>query len=138
MEVAARKGTYRWGVHLGLIAAAALSLALEPILTLHIVLGLVFVALVGAHLVQRRRITGTLARRVVRVQTLYRRGGRLAVADAVLAVVTAAMFVSGSWDWSLGHPTRIRWHALTGFVLAGYLLVHAVRRGARLRSSQVR
>ena len=112
MEAAARKGTYRWAVHLGLIARGTLA-GLGAPLDLHIVLGLVFVVLVGAHLVQRRRITGTLARRVVRVHALYRRGGRLAVADAVFGVVTAAMFVSGSWDWSLGHPTRTRWHALT-------------------------
>jgi len=63
---------------------------------------------------------------------------RLAVADALLAAVTVAMLVSGFWDWSLGHPTRIRWHAFAWFLLAPLLVVHTLRRWARLRSSRVR
>lgn len=59
------------------------------------------------------------------------------MADAVLTIVTVAMLVSGFWDWTLGHPTRIRWHALTGVALAGMLIVHTLRRGSRLRSSNV-
>jgi hypothetical protein len=125
-------------VHLGLISTAVVSLAFEPILTIHILLGLVFAVLVGAHLIQRRRITGKLASRLLRVRTLNRPGGRLAVADALLVTVTLAMLVSGFWDWSLGHPTRIRWHAISGLVLSGFLLVHTLRRGKRLRSSRVR
>jgi hypothetical protein len=125
-------------VHLGLISTAVVSLAFEPILTIHILLGLVFAVLVGAHLIQRRRITGKLACRLLRVRTLNRPGGRLAVADALLVTVTLAMLVSGFWDWSLGHPTRIRWHAISGLVLSGFLLVHTLRRRKRLRSSRVR
>jgi hypothetical protein len=59
------------------------------------------------------------------------------LADALLAVLTIAMLVSGFWDWSIGHPTRIRWHAVTGVVLAGLLLVHTIGRRSRLRSSNV-
>jgi hypothetical protein len=136
--VVARKSTYRWWVHLGLISTAVVSLAFEPILTIHIVLGLVFAVFVGAHLIQRRRITGKLASRLLRVRTLNRPGGRLAVADALLVAVTLAMLISGFWDWSLGHPTRIRWHAISGLVLSGFLLVHTLRRRKRLRSSRVR
>ena len=138
MEVAARKSTHRWWVHLGLISTTAVSLAFEPIVSIHILLGLAFVVLVGAHLIQRRRITGNLAIRLLRIRTLNRPVGRLAVADALLVTVTLAMLVSGFWDWSLGHPTRIRWHAISGLVLSGFLLVHTLRRRKRLRSSQVR
>ena len=120
------------------ISTAAVSLAFEPIVSIHILLGLAFVVLVGAHLIQRRRITGNLASRLLRIRTLNRPVGRLAVADALLVTVTLAMLVSGFWDWSLGHPTRIRWHAISGLVLSGFLLVHTLRRRKRLRSSQVR
>jgi hypothetical protein len=138
MEIVTRKSTNRWWVHLGLISTAIVSLAFEPILTLHIVFGLVFAVLVGVHLVQRRRITGKLASRLLRLRTLNRPLGRLAVADALLVTVTLAMLVSGFWAWSLGHPTRIRWHALSGLVLSGFLMVHTLRRRKRLHSSQVR
>jgi hypothetical protein len=121
-----------------LILTAAVSLAFEPVLTLHILFGLFFAALVVVHLMQRRRTSGRLAKRLLRVRSLYRPGGRMAVADGLLATVTLAMLVSGFWDWSTGHPTRIRWHAITGVLLAGYLLVHTVRRRNRLRSSQIR
>jgi len=133
-----KRGAYRWWVHLGLMLTAAVSLAFEPILTIHIVIGLFFAVLVVVHLAQRRRVSAKLAARLLRVRTLYRPGGRLAVADALLATVTVGMLVSGFWDWAGGHPTRVRWHAITGIALAGFLLVHTLRRSARLRSSQVR
>ena len=121
-----------------LILSAAVSLALEPLLTLHIGLGLLFVAFVAAHLVQRRRVSLSLARRFGSARALLTPSGRLAVADAALTVLTAAMLASGIWDWVDGHPTRIRWHAITGVLLAGFLVVHTVRRRGRLRRSTVR
>ena len=51
---------------------------------------------------------------------------------------TIGMLASGLWDWAAGHPTRIRWHALTGVGLAVYLLVHTLRRRARMRRSLIR
>jgi hypothetical protein len=136
---AASRALYRWLVHLGLIATVVVSLIFEPlVLTIHIVVGLVFAVLVGAHLLQRRRVSVNLAARLVRVMGLGRRAGRLALADALLAAVTLAMLASGFWDWFTGHPTRIRWHALTGVALAVLLAVHTIRRRSRLRRSQVR
>jgi hypothetical protein len=76
------------------------------------------------------------ARRALRV--LARPAGRLALADALLAGIAVGMLVSGFWDWLTGHPTRFRWHALTGVALAILLLIHTVRRSSRLRRSQVR
>jgi len=133
-----RRRAYRWWVHVGLILTAAVSLAFEPILTIHISIGLAFAGLVVVHLAQRRKVTSKLATRLLRVRTLHRPGGRLAVADALLAAATSAMLISGFWDWSAGHPTRIRWHAITGVVLAAFLVVHTLRRRSRLRFSQVR
>ena len=128
----------RWWVHLVLIVSAGASLALEPVLSLHIGLGLLFVAFVVAHLGQRRRVTVSLARRFRSARSLVRPGGRLAMTDAVLTALTIVMLASGLWDWAEGHPTRIRWHAITGVLLAGFLGVHTVRRRARLRASTVR
>jgi hypothetical protein len=125
-------------VHVVLVATAVGSLIVEPELAPHILFGLAFVVFVAVHLAQRRNVGGRL---VGRLATLWRWGQasvRLAVADAVLLVLTLAMLGSGVWDWLAGHPTRIRWHAITGVLLAGYLLVHTIRRRRRLASSHVR
>jgi hypothetical protein len=128
----------RWWVHLALMLSAAVSVVLEPVLTLHVALGLLFVAFVPAHLLQRRRVSLSLVRRFGSMRALLAPSGRLAVADAALTVLTAAMLASGLWDWLAGHPTRIRWHAITGVLLAGFLVGHTVRRRGRLRGSTVR
>ncbi len=134
-----RHALYRWLVHLGLIATVVISLIFEPlVLTIHIVVGLAFVALVGAHLLQRRHVSANLAARLAQLTALRRPAGRLALADALLATVTLAMLISGFWDWFGGHPTRIRWHALTGAGLVVLLMIHTARRWSRLRRSKVR
>jgi hypothetical protein len=61
----------------------------------------------------------------------------MALADLVLLAVSAAMLASGLWDWALGHPTRIRWHAIAGVLLAAMLVIHTVRRRRQLVGSQV-
>lgn len=124
-------------VHLGLVFALVLSLALEPVLTLHIVFGLVFVVLVAAHLGQRRRTSKSLLARLRRPLGWPSPGGRLALADAALTAVTAVMLASGFWDWLVGRTT-IRWHAISGVLLAVVTTVHTIRRRRRLRSSAVR
>jgi len=111
-------------------------MAFEPlVLAIHIAVGLAFAVLAGMHLVQRRRVSAGL---LARVRILARPAGRLALADLLLVLVTAGMLVSGFWDWFAGHPTKIRWHAITGVVLAILLLAHTVRRRRRLRRSAVR
>ena len=72
------------------------------------------------------------------MRALARPAGRLALADTLLAVITAGMLISGFWDWSAGHPTKVRWHAITGVVLAILLLIHTARRWSRLRRSKIR
>jgi hypothetical protein len=56
----------------------------------------------------------------------------------MLALLTVGMLASGLWDWSIGHPTRIRYHALLGIGLAILLVTHSVTRWKRLRRSHVR
>jgi hypothetical protein len=47
------------------------------------------------------------------------------------------MLLSGFIDLGIGHPTRIRWHAISGVALAIWLVAHTLRRRARLRNSHV-
>jgi len=129
---------HRWWVHLGMMVTLVVSLVFETVLTIHIVVGLVFVALALTHVTQRRLTSGRLAAKLLRVRTLGSPVGRMAVADALLAALSLAMLGTGFWDLFDGHPTRIRWHALTGVALAVFLVVHTVRRRKRLRSSRVR
>ena len=134
-----RRVLSRWLVHLGLIATLVVSLMFEPlVLAIHIAVGQVFAVLAGLHLAQRRRVSASLLARLARVRMLARPSGRLALADLLLAVITAGMLASGFWDWFAGHPTKIRWHAITGVVLAILLVVHTIRRRSRLRRSAVR
>jgi len=136
--VSASKSQRRWAVHLALIVTVIVSLVFEFVLTVHIVFGLIFTAFVIVHLTQRRRTSGRLVRRLLDVRALNQPQGRLAMADLLLLVLTIAMLVSGFWDWSLGHPTRIRYHALVGVGLAVLLLIHSATRRKRLRTSKVR
>lgn len=133
-----RRALARWVVHLLLVATAVASLVMEPVLTLHVMLGLAFVAFVAVHLLQRRRTSVRLLNKLLRPDGLRSRAARLAASDALLLVLVAGMLASGWWDWTAGHPTRIRWHAITGVVLAGYLVVHTLRRRGRIRRSRIR
>lgn len=126
-------------MHLGLMISGIVSMLFEPlVLLIHIYVGLAFAALVAMHVTQRRHVTVRLLHQFLRVRTLRRPRGRLAIADALLGALTVGMLVSGFWDWYAGHPTRIRWHALTGFVLVAFLIVHTLNRQNRLRSSRIR
>jgi hypothetical protein len=131
-----RASRRRWLVHLALLGSFVASLVLEPLLTLHIAIGLVFVFFVIAHLWQRKRTSVSLARKLYRPPGWLHPTGRLALADAVLAALTAVMLASGFWDW-LAFRTTIRWHALSGVALAGVTLAHTIRRRRRLRRSTV-
>jgi hypothetical protein len=128
----------RWLVHLGLMATLAVSLWFEPILAIHVAFGLAFAGLVAAHLTQRRRVSANLVARLARPALLRTRPGRLAAADLLLLALTLVMLVSGFWDLLAIHPTRLRWHAISGIGLTGLLVVHTARRWRRLRTSKVR
>ncbi len=128
----------RTAVHVGLLATVVASLALEPVLALHILLGLTFVGLLLIHLTQRRRVSARLLARLRAHPSPTSASARLATADLGLLAISAIMLASGLWDWRIGHPTPVRWHALSGVVLAGWLVLHTLRRRRRLVSSPIR
>jgi hypothetical protein len=132
-----RRQSFRWLIHLGLLVSVSVSLVFEAILTIHIVVGLLFVGLVGAHLMQRRQISARLVKKLARWQTLHLRPGRLALSDAFLTVVTLVMLISGFWDYLAGRSS-IRWHALSGILLVVLVVTHTARRWKRMRRSLVR
>jgi hypothetical protein len=140
--------TRRWWVHLGLLASLAVSLltVLARLgVDLHIIAGLCFALLVGAHLAQRRRTLHALAGNLFTPAWRTPRG-RLAVADGVLAFLAANVMLSGIADWMLRQPVMVgvpgvpplNWHTTTSLLLTLYLIVHIARRRGRLRHSRVR
>ena len=135
---ASRRQRQRELVYLGLITSVCASLVLEPVMALHVLFGVIFAVLVGGHLAQRRRVSRRLATRLMRWREGLMPARRLAFADGLLLLVTTVMLVSGFWDVWGPHRTKIRWHALSGVILAVFLLVHTVRRWRRLRVSHVR
>jgi hypothetical protein len=144
----------RWLVHLGMIlsfVAALGALVYFQGSTMHIFLGLVFVAFVCAHITQRRHTAVNMAAHLVRVRSWIKPRGRLAWSDLILAVLTLNVLVSGTVDWVVGHNTALPiqaltglhihflgWHGFSGVVLFCYLLVHVLRRKKRLRTSHIR
>jgi hypothetical protein len=143
----------RWRVHLGLLVSFGLALWLfvgRTGLTLHIVAGLCFAGLVGVHLAQRVRTLRTLATDLMRPVRWLTRRGRLALSDLVLVFLAANVVVSGVVDWSQGHSVMLQlrtvgiplpglnWHTTTSLLLLIYVVVHVIRRFARLRHSRIR
>jgi hypothetical protein len=148
-----RRMRARFAVHLCLLAAFAASLATVTLIqegTPHLVVGLAFVALAGLHLVQRRHSVARLLRNLARAGTWFRRRGRLAWSDLVLALLTLNVLASGTYDLlsgnqvilhphDVGIPFRdIGWHVLSALVLLVYLCVHVARRWGRIRRSVIR
>lgn len=148
-----RRTRARFAVHLGLLAAFAASLATVTLITEgwpHLVVGLAFVALAGVHVAQRRHTIARLLGNLGRARTWFRRRGRLAWSDVVLALLTLNVLASGTYDLlsgnqvilhprTIGIPFRdIGWHVLSALVLLVYLCVHVARRWGRIRRSAIR
>jgi hypothetical protein len=139
--------TRRWWVHLGLIASfglAAMVIVAGRSIPVHIVAGLCFVALLGAHLTQRRRTVRALATGLPSLTTSPR--GRLALSDAILVFLAANAILSGLVDWASARPVMVglpgmralNWHTTTSLLLLVYVIVHVIRRRSRLRHSHIR
>jgi hypothetical protein len=69
------------------MATAIGSLVVEAVLTLHVIIGLVFVALVAVHVMQRRNTSVSLPRRLIHPDRLHHRPGRLEAPTAGLRLV---------------------------------------------------
>jgi hypothetical protein len=143
----------RWAVHLGLLltlgGALFVLLQRSGSIAPHVLLGLAFAGFVVAHLVQRRRTVRGLSAALVRVRAVYRRRGRQAVADLVLALATLNVIVSGTVVGltgrniplplsAVGVHTFLGWHTSSALVLLACLVPHVLRRWKRLRHSHVR
>ena len=124
-------------VHLLLISTAIISLAFESSQQIHILLGLIFIVFIGFHFAQRRKISKVLVQQLFNVQKLTNPLVRLALSDLLLTFLSVGMLGTGLLDWWLGHPTKIRWHAIFGILLTIYLIIHSVRRRKRIRVSQI-
>jgi hypothetical protein len=148
-----RRTRARFVVHVCLLATFAASLATVTLITEgwpHLVVGLAFVALAGLHVVQRRHTVARLLENLGRARTWFRRRGRLAWSDVVLALLTLNVLVSGTYDLVLGNqvilqprdfgiPFReIGWHVASALVLLVSLCLHVARRSGRIRRSAIR
>ena len=145
----------RWFVHLGLLITLAGSLLsliwLSRSITIHVVIGVLFLVFLCGHLYQRRRTMVALLRRMVRVNLRTTASGRLAISDTILLLLVANVLISGIVD-ALNHqetqltflasigfpPGLVQWHKLSAFILVLYVVVHVSRRRKRLRNSRIR
>lgn len=145
-----RSTTRRWRVHLvmmvSLVGALVTLATLSHSITVHVVIGLVFVAGLSAHLVQRRR---TLIRQW-RGRGSTAPARRTALSDAVLELLALNVVLSGVVDAQAHHSTVVpgasllhlppgmdQSHKLAGLVFSVYVIVHVVRRRRRLRASTI-
>lgn len=143
----------RFLVHLALLATFAVSLATVTAMTEgwpHLVIGSAFVGLVVIHVAQRRHTVARLLGNLGRPLTWFKRRGRLAWSDLVLALLTLNVLVSGTYDLATGnqvilHPRSagipfrdIGWHVSAALLLLVYLGVHVARRWGRIRRSVIR
>jgi hypothetical protein len=148
-----RRMRARFAIHLCLLATFAASLATVTLILEgwpHLVVGFAFVALVCVHVTQRRHTVGRLLGNLGRARMWFRRRGRLAWSDVVLALLTLNVLVSGTYDVlsgdqvilhprDVGIPFRdIGWHVASALVLLVYLCVHVARRWGRIRRSAIR
>ena len=144
----------RWYVHLALIISLAASLLsliyLSHSITIHVIFGVWFMAMLSCHFYQRRRTITSLLKRLVGVHTRTRATTRVVVSDIILELLVLDVLVSGIIDGLKHHATEFpfasalglppglsQWHKLAALVLVVYATVHIVRRRKRLRRSHI-
>jgi ABC-type uncharacterized transport system permease subunit len=147
----------RWLVHLALIVGflgaiiSAVFLSKKYLghsgTTDHAIIGLLVLALVIVHLIQRRQTVGGIISRIVGPQRSTGRHSRRDMSDLILWILTLNAMISGIADFVVGHSIYLplpvpfvlqRWHTLSVLVLLVYVIVHVVRRRNRLRTSHIR
>jgi len=144
----------RWWVHVALLVTLVLALGsliyLSRSITLHVIIGVLFMGLLVCHLVQRRRTVRSMAALLFLRRRRSSRSMKLALSDSVLGFLGVNVLVSGivdgvahraiylPWLPTLGLPPGLtRWHELSGLVLVVYGFVHVLRRRGRLRRSHI-
>jgi len=147
----------RWLVHLALILGFLVATISAVFLsrkylghsgtTDHSIIGLLVLAFVIVHLIQRRQTVKRLLTRLFGRRSSVGRQSRLVVSDVTLWILTLNAMVSGLVDFLVGHTIYLaipgpyvlqKWHAMSILVLLVYVIVHVVRRRKRLRASHIR
>lgn len=133
------------------LAGSLLSLIyLSHSITIHVIFGVWFMAMLLFHFYQRRRTINSLLKRLIGVQTRTRTATRLVASDIILELLVVDVLVSGIVD-GLNHqatqfpfasvlglpPGLSQWHKLAAIVLVVYATVHVIRRRKRLRRSHI-
>jgi hypothetical protein len=116
-------------------------------ITDHAIVGVLALAIIVAHLIQRRKTVRRLLRYLLGQRSSTVARSRQAVSDLILWVLTLNATVSGGVDLLVGHETYVpvpgpflfhKWHELSALALVVDVVLHVVRRRARLRTSRVR
>lgn len=118
MQTATVRGVTRLWLELAVLASLLASFLTIPLTVPHIVLGVVWAALVALHVTRRRRIYGAVLRRGLR-----RRG----MATTMLISTALVVTVSGLVQWA-GMPAAIPWHGGSSMLLLLLAGGHAARR----------
>ena len=147
----------RWLIHLALIIGF-LGAALSPIFlskkylghcgtTDHAIIGVLVLALVMVHLLQRRHTVRRMVSRLVGHRSSTGQQSRQSLSALVLWILTLNAMVSGFVDFVDGHTIMLpipgpfvlqKWHLMSVVVLLIYVFIHVVRRRKLLRLSQIR
>jgi hypothetical protein len=133
------------------LAGSLLSLIyLSHSITVHVIFGVLFMALLLFHFFQRRRTIRSLLSRLTGKRTRTSATTRLALSDIILEVLVLNVLVSGIVDGLEHHATQFplaaalglpaglsQWHKLAAIALVVYATVHIIRRRKRLRRSHI-
>ena len=146
----------RWLVHLALIGGFVAAVVSAVFLsrtylgrsgvTDHAIIGLIVLALVLVHLIQRRHTVRRLISRLIGRRGSTPTRARQAESDLILCLLVLNATISGVVDFVAGHTVYLpipgpsvlqKWHAMSVMALLAYVIVHVVRRRARLRNSRI-
>ncbi len=143
----------RWYVHLVLLVSLAGSLItliwLSHSITLHVIVGVLFMAVLLIHFYQRRRTITSFFKQLVGARARTAKSTRVIVSDVILELLVLNVLVSGIVDVVHHQSTQLnflsallppglrQWHKLAAFVLVIYATVHVLRRRRRLRRSHI-
>ncbi len=119
-------------------------------ITIHVIIGVLFMVMMLLHLFQRRRTIKALRNRLMRMHAGTGPRARLAISDMILELLALNVLVSGGVDILKHHVTQFplaaalhltpgldQWHKIAAIVFVMYAIVHVTRRRTRLRRSHI-